>query len=137
PAQRGDAGAHGPDRQAGVRRLALGQLMVPAGTGGHLQARGLPPRPERTRPAPAGAGLRGERTRMLGTLRKIVQEVNAAKDLKAALGIIVQRVKEAMGSQVCSVYLLDPETNRYVLMATDGLNKRAIGKVSMSPNEGL
>src|SRR5690606_25356632 len=74
---------------------------------------------------------------MLGTLRKIVQEVNAAKDLRAALGIIVQRVKEAMGSQVCSVYLLDPETNRYVLMATEGLNKRAIGKVSMSPNEGL
>jgi phosphotransferase system enzyme I (PtsP) len=74
---------------------------------------------------------------MLNTLRKIVQEVNAAKDLKAALGIIVQRVKEAMGSQVCSVYLLDPETNRFVLMATEGLNKRSIGKVSMSPSEGL
>ena len=29
---------------------------------------------------------------MLNTLRKIVQEVNAAKDLKAALSIIVQRV---------------------------------------------
>ena len=74
---------------------------------------------------------------MLGTLRKIVQEVNAAKDLKAALNIIVQRVKEAMGSQVCSVYLLDPESGRFVLMATEGLNKKAIGKVSMSPNEGL
>jgi phosphotransferase system enzyme I (PtsP) len=74
---------------------------------------------------------------MLNTLRKIVQEVNAAKDLKAALGIIVQRVKEAMGSQVCSVYLLDPEANRFVLMASDGLNKRSIGKVSMAPNEGL
>ncbi|WP_417661505.1 phosphoenolpyruvate--protein phosphotransferase [Pseudomonas sp.] len=74
---------------------------------------------------------------MLNTLRKIVQEVNAAKDLKAALGIIVQRVKEAMGSHVCSVYLLDPETNRFVLMATDGLLKRSIGKVSMAPNEGL
>lgn len=74
---------------------------------------------------------------MLNTLRKIVQEVNAAKDLKAALGIIVQRVKAAMNSQVCSVYLLDPETNRFVLMATDGLNKRSIGKVSMAPNEGL
>ncbi|WP_434607575.1 phosphoenolpyruvate--protein phosphotransferase [Pseudomonas sp. R1-7] len=74
---------------------------------------------------------------MLNTLRKIVQEVNAAKDLKAALGIIVLRVKEAMGSQVCSVYLLDPETNRFVLMATEGLNKRSIGKVSMAPNEGL
>ena len=74
---------------------------------------------------------------MLGTLRKIVQEVNAAKDLKSALTIIVQRVKESMGSQVCSVYLLDPESNRFVLMATDGLNKRSIGKVSMAPNEGL
>ncbi|WP_277373109.1 phosphoenolpyruvate--protein phosphotransferase [Pseudomonas sp. AA-38] len=74
---------------------------------------------------------------MLNTLRKIVQEVNAAKDLKAALSIIVQRVKEAMGSQVCSVYLLDPDSNRFVLMATEGLNKRSIGKVSMAPNEGL
>lgn len=74
---------------------------------------------------------------MLGTLRKIVQEVNTAKDLKTALGIIVQRVKEAMGSQVCSVYLLDTQTNRFVLMATDGLNKKAIGKVSMAHNEGL
>ncbi|WP_341782272.1 phosphoenolpyruvate--protein phosphotransferase [Ectopseudomonas mendocina] len=74
---------------------------------------------------------------MLNTLRKIVQEVNAAKDLKAALSIIVQRVKEAMGSQVCSVYLLDPESHRFVLMATDGLNKRSIGKVSMAPSEGL
>jgi len=74
---------------------------------------------------------------MLNTLRKIVQEVNAAKDLKAALGIIVQRVRETMRSQVCSVYLLDPETNRFVLMATEGLNKRSIGRVSMAPNEGL
>lgn len=74
---------------------------------------------------------------MLNTLRKIVQEVNVAKDLKAALGIIVLRVREAMKSQVCSVYLLDTETNRFVLMATEGLNKRAIGKVSMAPSEGL
>ena len=74
---------------------------------------------------------------MLNTLRKIVQEVNSAKDLKTALGIIVLRVREAMGSQVCSVYLLDPESNRFVLMATEGLNKRSIGKVSMAPNEGL
>ena len=64
---------------------------------------------------------------MLNLLRKIVQEVNSAKDLKAAFEIC--RVKEAMGSQVCSVYLLDPETNRFVLMATEGLNKRSIGEV--------
>jgi len=74
---------------------------------------------------------------MLNTLRKVVQEVNTAKDLKAALKIIVLRVREAMNSQVCSVYLLDPQTNRFVLQATEGLNKRSIGKVSMAPNEGL
>lgn len=74
---------------------------------------------------------------MLNTLRKVVQEVNGAKDLKTALSIIVQRVRAAMGTQVCSVYLLDPETNRFVLMSTEGLNKRSIGRVSMAPNEGL
>ena len=70
---------------------------------------------------------------MLNTLRKIVQEVNSAKDLKAALGIIVLRVKEAMGSQVCSVYLLDPETNRFVLMATEGLTTSEPLKRRRSP----
>ena len=74
---------------------------------------------------------------MLNTLRKVVQEVNGAKDLKTALSIIVQRVRAAMGTQVCSVYLLDPDTNRFVLMSTEGLNKRSIGRVSMAPNEGL
>ena len=74
---------------------------------------------------------------MLAVLRKIVQEVNAAKDLGSALSIIVQRVRAAMQSQVCSVYLLDPDTNCFVLMATEGLNKKSIGRVSMAPNEGL
>lgn len=70
-------------------------------------------------------------------LRLISQEVNAAKDLSAALTIIVKQVRIAMLSHVCSVYLYQPDTDRYVLMATEGLNKRAIGKVSMSSNEGL
>ena len=74
---------------------------------------------------------------MLSTLRRIVQEVNVARDLAAALDIIVQRVKEAMGTEVCSVYLYNPDTARYVLMATEGLNKAAVGVVSLASNEGL
>lgn len=74
---------------------------------------------------------------MLDMLRKIVQEVGNAKDLKTALGIIVLRIKETMAVQVCSVYLLDEETDQYVLMATEGLNKRAIGKVHLASDEGL
>ena len=70
-------------------------------------------------------------------LRMISQEVNAAKDLPAALTIIVKQVRVAMNSHVCSVYLYEPDRDRYLLMATEGLNKRAVGKVSMASNEGL
>ena len=54
---------------------------------------------------------------MLNILRAIVQEVSAARDLPVALDIIVRRVKDAMQTAVCSVYLYDKETSRYTLMA--------------------
>ena len=73
---------------------------------------------------------------MLNTLRKIVQEVNAAKDLKAALTIIVQRVKETMGSQVCSVYLRrDDQTLE--LCATQGLRPEAVHTSRLPRGQGL
>ncbi|MBR9909476.1 MAG: phosphoenolpyruvate--protein phosphotransferase [Gammaproteobacteria bacterium] len=73
---------------------------------------------------------------MLNHLRSIVQEVNAARDLPAALNIIVHRVKEAMQTEVCSVYLRDGLGN-FRLMATDGLNESAVGQVSLAAGEGL
>jgi phosphotransferase system enzyme I (PtsP) len=74
---------------------------------------------------------------MLDTLRRIVQEVNAAPDLESALNIIVQRVKTSVAVDVASVYLLDPATRDFVLRATDGLRKDAIGKVRLGYHEGL
>ncbi|MCP5162614.1 MAG: phosphoenolpyruvate--protein phosphotransferase [Hahellaceae bacterium] len=74
---------------------------------------------------------------MLSTLRNIVQEVNSAHDLQEALEIIVTRVRESMQTEVCSVYLVEPETGRYILMATEGLNKSSIGSVSLGHSEGL
>ena len=73
---------------------------------------------------------------MLNSLRSIVLEVNAARDMKSALAIIVTRVKQVMVTQVCSVYLRNA-TGNYVLMATDGLNADAVGKVSLAAGEGL
>lgn len=73
---------------------------------------------------------------MLNSLRSIVLEVNAARDMKTALAIIVTRVKQVMATQVCSVYLRDPKGD-YVLMATDGLNADAVGKVRLAAGEGL
>ncbi|WP_331344697.1 phosphoenolpyruvate--protein phosphotransferase [Cellvibrio sp. UBA7661] len=73
---------------------------------------------------------------MLNSLRSIVQEVNAARDMKTALAIIVTRVKQVMATQVCSVYLRDAKGD-YVLMATDGLNADAVGRVRLAAGEGL
>ena len=74
---------------------------------------------------------------MLDMLRRIVQEVVGAADLRAALDLMVRRVRDAMGTEVCSIYLLDRELGRYVLMATEGLKREAVGKVSLGLNEGL
>ena len=74
---------------------------------------------------------------MLDALRRIVQEVSAASDLDEALSLIVERVKAFLGSDVCSVYLNDPETGDHVLMATDGLRPGAVGKVRLAAGSGL
>lgn len=74
---------------------------------------------------------------MLEPLRRIVQEVNAAPDFRAVLEIIVERVKAAMSTGMCSIYLLDPVSKRYILSATRGLLPESVGKVTMSTEEGL
>lgn len=74
---------------------------------------------------------------MLETLRNIVQEVNAAEGLNDALEIIVKRVRDAMGTEVCSVYMRDELSGRLVFRATEGLNRLQIGEASLAPGEGL
>ena len=74
---------------------------------------------------------------MLEILRKIVQQVNAADGLPEALDIIVQSVREAMDTEVCSVYMRDPDSGRLVFQATEGLNPDQIGVASLAPGEGL
>lgn len=74
---------------------------------------------------------------MLGLLRRITQEVTAAQSLPAALDIIVRRVRRAMRAEVCSIYLVDPNSQDYILMATRGLNSEVAGQASLKPDEGL
>ena len=74
---------------------------------------------------------------MLDILRRIVQEVSSATDISDALKVVVARIREAMRTEVCSVYLYDPESQRYVLMATEGLKQEAVGRVSLSSSQGL
>lgn len=76
-------------------------------------------------------------TKMLNTLRSIVQELNGINDLQEALDTIAARVQSAMETEVCSVYLFDRDSGHYILKATEGLYKSAIDKVRIAPSEGL
>lgn len=74
---------------------------------------------------------------MLKTIRRIIQEVNATYDFSDALKIIVSRVREAMSTEACTVFLVDSKQNEYVLVATDGLNPNAVGHIRLKQNQGL
>lgn len=74
---------------------------------------------------------------MIEVLSKIVQKVSSATSVEQALELIVAKVRKAMNTQVCSIYLLDEQSQRLVFMATKGLNKDAVGKVSLHIDQGL
>jgi len=74
---------------------------------------------------------------MLALLQRIIQEVNEARDIEQAVEVIVSRVSGAISVDVCSVYMVDPDGRQLVLMATEGLNPEAVGKVRLDLTEGL
>jgi phosphotransferase system enzyme I (PtsP) len=74
---------------------------------------------------------------MLTSLRRIVQDVVSAGSFAEALETVVRDVRETLGTEVCSVYLLSPERDRYLFVATEGLNRDAVGKLSLKLGQGL
>ncbi|MGD9410129.1 MAG: phosphoenolpyruvate-protein phosphotransferase PtsP, partial [Thiohalocapsa sp.] len=74
---------------------------------------------------------------MLATLRRIIEAVDRAPALDAALEVVVRDVKQAIGADVCSVYLTDASRREHVLMATDGLSPEAVGRVRIPLHRGL
>ena len=73
----------------------------------------------------------------LKTLRLIFQEASDLQQPLQLLELIVSRVQTAMGAEVCSVYLMNEETDELVLMATRGLDPASVGKVRLPRGEGL
>lgn len=74
---------------------------------------------------------------MLERLRRIVQQVAGARSLDQALELIVEEVRAALGTDVCSIYLADRDSGALVLMATRGLAPAAVGRARLAPGEGL
>jgi phosphotransferase system enzyme I (PtsP) len=76
-------------------------------------------------------------TRSIRTIQKIVQTINSATDLSSALNRLVLDIHDALGVDVCSIYINDKVHKHYTLMATYGLNPDAVGVVSIGYDEGL
>jgi phosphotransferase system enzyme I (PtsP) len=74
---------------------------------------------------------------MLTTLKRIVQEVTQIPDLNDALSCLAHRLVESMRVDSCSIYLADYTQQHFMLMATEGLAKSAVGQVSIGFSEGL
>ncbi|MDR5868138.1 phosphoenolpyruvate--protein phosphotransferase [Halomonas koreensis] len=74
---------------------------------------------------------------MLEVLRRIILEVNGARNLDAALSTMVRRIRKAMRTDVCSFYLYDAELEQLMLMETIGLRTQAVGHVALPVGEGL
>jgi len=74
---------------------------------------------------------------MLTTLRHIVTSFTAHPHFADAVIALVSDVKEAMGTDVCSIYLLNQQQSGYVLAATDGLNVSQVGTAVLSLDQGL
>jgi phosphotransferase system enzyme I (PtsP) len=74
---------------------------------------------------------------MLTTLKRIVQEVNQAPNLDEALNCLANSLIEALKVDSCSIYLANYDQQHFLLVATQGLAKEAIGQVTIGFSEGL
>ncbi|MEP4298261.1 MAG: GAF domain-containing protein, partial [Paraglaciecola sp.] len=74
---------------------------------------------------------------MLTALKRIVQEVNQIPVLDDALNCLADRLREALKVDSCSIYLADYEQQHFLLFATEGLAKSAVGQVKIGFSEGL
>jgi glycogen phosphorylase len=73
----------------------------------------------------------------LWTLEEISRLVSASGNASETLTNIVHLIQQRFGTDVCSVYLLEPDRANLVLAATIGLRLESVGRVRMRLNEGL
>lgn len=74
---------------------------------------------------------------LLLTLEEISELVSHSHDPGETLANIVHLIQGRFHTDVCSVYLLEPELGELVLGATVGLKPESVGRVRMRLDEGL
>jgi len=75
--------------------------------------------------------------RELSFLVRLAQAAASTPKPDELLALIIRETTSAMGTDVCSLYLLTPPGREMLLTATNGLNEKMIGKVVMRVGEGI
>ncbi|MES1254866.1 MAG: alpha-glucan family phosphorylase [Acidobacteriota bacterium] len=73
----------------------------------------------------------------LWTLDEIARLVSSAGSASETLTNLVHLIRARFGTDVCSIYLLEPDRANLVLAATVGLRQESVGRVRMRLSEGL
>jgi len=73
----------------------------------------------------------------LWTSDEITRLVSESGDAAETLSNIVRLIQQRFSTDVCSVYLLEPDRSTLVLAATIGLRPESVGKIRMRLAEGL
>src|SRR6266550_2242808 len=74
--------------------------------------------------------------RELNFLVRLAQAAASTQRPDELLELIIRETTSAIGTDVCSLYLLAPN-ERLLLTATNGLNENMVGKVTMKVGEGI
>jgi len=75
--------------------------------------------------------------RELEFLQRLSQSAAATMDSSELVELIIRETTSAIGVDVCSLYLLNPDGRELTLTATNGLNERMVGRASMRVGEGV
>ncbi len=93
-----------------------------------------------TPPDEADSGEREKQERKireLSFLHEVTQLASSARDWDEMLRIVIDRTTDAMRVEVSSLYLLERREGILRLVATNGLNRRFIGKATLRVGEGI
>ena len=74
---------------------------------------------------------------MLTKLRKITSDFADAPTFSRSLQGLAKNMREVVEAEVSSVYLVVPGQRDFLFVANEGLNRNAVGEVTLGRNEGL
>ncbi len=78
-----------------------------------------------------------QRVAELDGLHRIISAANSTRTLSASLQTVCETVVDVIGADVCSIFLFEPDQNKLYLRATKGLNRGAIGQMTMALGQGI